>query len=293
MPDQYSMVGYYRPALDGLPGMRLVGKQLWSQSGTRPPDIQTAVLYDHFTPFTLIQLEEPGLCGWGEAKDFIADGAIEIGGRLPINTDGGQLGEAYIHGMNGIAEGLRRLRGTSVNQVPDVEHVLVTAGSGVLTSGLILGESEAQQIYPRVNPPSANVLRSTSDGRAALPKSQSSSYAADSLARVAANNPSRVASTSALMRPHIKLHNPRNEMDATENTPKSYYWYVIIHSSRVEASTDSARRQRHWDMVYLSSQSLPDYPQQVGCCDSGKPIALPPQVAKRSEDLKSSGGRRL
>jgi acetyl-CoA acetyltransferase len=114
-PDQYSMVSYYRPELDGLPEMGLVGKQLWAQSGLRPSDIQTAILYDHFTPFTLMQLEELGFCGWGEAKDFIAGGAVEIGGRLPINTHGGQLGEAYIHGMNGIAEGVRQLRGTSVN----------------------------------------------------------------------------------------------------------------------------------------------------------------------------------
>ncbi len=91
-------------------------------------------------PYTLIQLEELGFCGKGEAKDFIAGGgAIELGGRLPINTHGGQLGEAYIHGMNGIAEGVRQLRGTSVNQVDNVEHVLVTAGTGVPTSGLILG----------------------------------------------------------------------------------------------------------------------------------------------------------
>jgi acetyl-CoA acetyltransferase len=137
-PDQYTMVSYYRPEL-GLPEMGLVGKQLWQQSGLAPTDIQTAVLYDHFTPFTLIQLEELGFCGNGEAKDFIADGAVEMGGRLPINTHGGQLGEAYIHGMNGIAEGVRQLRGTSVNPVPDVEHVLVTAGTGVPTSGLILG----------------------------------------------------------------------------------------------------------------------------------------------------------
>jgi acetyl-CoA acetyltransferase len=137
-PDQYTMVSYYRPEL-GLPEMGLVGRQLWEQSGLSPADIQTAVLYDHFTPFTLIQLEELGFCGKGEAKEFIADGAIEVGGRLPINTHGGQLGEAYIHGMNGIAEGVRQLRGTSVNQVPDVEHVLVTAGTGVPTSGLILG----------------------------------------------------------------------------------------------------------------------------------------------------------
>ncbi len=137
-PDQYTMVSYYRPEL-GLPEMGVVGQQLWEQSGLSPADIQTAVLYDHFTPFTLIQLEELGFCGRGEAKDFIADGAIEVGGRLPINTHGGQLGEAYIHGMNGVAEGVRQLRGTSVNPVPDVEHVLVTAGTGVPTSGLILG----------------------------------------------------------------------------------------------------------------------------------------------------------
>ncbi|HTZ14940.1 MAG TPA: lipid-transfer protein [Mycobacterium sp.] len=137
-PDQYTMVSYYRPEL-GLPEMGVVGKQLWDQSGLSPSDVQTAILYDHFTPFTLIQLEELGFCGKGEAKDFVADGAIELGGRLPINTHGGQLGEAYIHGMNGIAEGVRQLRGTSVNPVPDVEHVVVTAGTGVPTSGLILG----------------------------------------------------------------------------------------------------------------------------------------------------------
>jgi acetyl-CoA acetyltransferase len=132
------MVSYYRPEL-GLPETGLVRKQLWQQSGLKPTDMQTAILYDDFTPFTLIQLEELGFCGQGEAKDYIADGAIELGGRLPINTHGGQLGEAYIHGMNDIAEGVRQLRGTSVNQVDDVEHVLLTAGTGVPTPGLILG----------------------------------------------------------------------------------------------------------------------------------------------------------
>src|SRR3978361_804494 len=120
------MVSYYRPEL-GLPEMGLVGQQMWAQSGLQPSDIQTAVLYDHFTPFTLIQLEELGFCGSGAAKEFVADGAIEVGGQLPINTHGGQLGEAYIHGMNGIAEGVRQLRGTSVNPVPDVAPGIVTA----------------------------------------------------------------------------------------------------------------------------------------------------------------------
>jgi len=87
----------------------------------------------------LMQLEELGFCGRGEAPDFIRDGAIEIDGKLPLNTHGGQLGEAYVHGMNGIAEAVRQVRGTSVNQVDGVQHVVVTAGTGVPTSGLVLG----------------------------------------------------------------------------------------------------------------------------------------------------------
>ncbi|MFF0493238.1 lipid-transfer protein [Nocardia sp. NPDC003482] len=136
--DQYVMTSYYRDALTGLPEMGLVGEQLWAQSGLRPDDMQAAILYDHFTPFVLMQLEELGFCGRGDAKDFIADGAIEVGGRLPLNTHGGQLGEAYIHGMNGISEAVRQLRGTSVNQVENVTNMVVTAGTGVPTSGLVL-----------------------------------------------------------------------------------------------------------------------------------------------------------
>ena len=68
-----------------------------------------------------------------------SDSGHEVGGRLPVNTNGGQLGEAYVHGMNGIAEAVRQVRGTAVNQVPGVEHVVVTAGTGVPTSGLVLG----------------------------------------------------------------------------------------------------------------------------------------------------------
>jgi len=137
-PDQFVMTSYYRDDL-GIPEIGVVGRELWRQSGLGPDDIDTAVLYDHFTPYVLMQLEELGFCGRGEAPGFIADGAIELGGRLPLNTHGGQLGEAYLHGMNGIAEAVRQLRGTAVNQVAGAERVLVTAGTGVPTSGLVLG----------------------------------------------------------------------------------------------------------------------------------------------------------
>jgi len=139
--DQQMMRSFYRDSLVGLPEMGTCARQIWESSGLTPTDVATAVIYDHFTPFVLPQLEEFGFCGRGEAKDFIKDGAIEIGGRLPINTHGGQLGEAYLHGMNGVAEGVRQVRGTSTNQVAGAEHVLVTGGTGVPTSALMLGKA--------------------------------------------------------------------------------------------------------------------------------------------------------
>ncbi|WP_030956967.1 lipid-transfer protein [Streptomyces sp. NRRL S-378] len=130
---QEGMTSFYRDDLTGLPEMGVVARQLWRTSGLRPSDIDVGILYDHFTPFVLMQLEEFGFCKPGEAADFVAADA------LPLNTHGGQLGEAYLHGMNGIAEAVRQLRGTSVNQVAGASHALVTAGTGVPTSGLILG----------------------------------------------------------------------------------------------------------------------------------------------------------
>ena len=136
---QFTMTSYYSGDLAGLPAMGVVARQLWRQTGLSPAEIRTAVLYDHFTPYVLMQLEELGFCPRGEARHFISGGDIEVGGRLPLNTHGGQLGEAYIHGMNGIAEAVRQVRGTSVNQVAGDGPVLVTAGTGVPTSGLVLG----------------------------------------------------------------------------------------------------------------------------------------------------------
>ncbi|MEW2463450.1 lipid-transfer protein [Streptomyces sp. NPDC046994] len=129
---QEQMTSFYRDDLSGLPEMGVVARQLWRTSGMGPADIDVAVLYDHFSPFVLMQLEEFGFCEPGAAADFVASRT------LPLNTHGGQLGEAYLHGMNGIAEAVRQLRGTAVNRIPDAARTLVTAGTGVPTSGLIL-----------------------------------------------------------------------------------------------------------------------------------------------------------
>jgi len=138
--DQESMTSFYRPSIAGLPEMDLVARQVYRQSGLGPADVDAAVIYDAFTSIVLWQLESFGFCGAGEAKDFVKDGNLEVGGRLPTNTHGGQLSEAYIHGMNGVNEGVRLIRGTSTNQPRKNDHVLVTGGVGVPTSGMILGK---------------------------------------------------------------------------------------------------------------------------------------------------------
>jgi acetyl-CoA acetyltransferase len=114
-----------------------LGKQMWNTTGLKPKDIDVAMIYENFSPLVFLQLEAFGFCGPGEAKDFIAEGNLDIDGSLPTNTHGGLLGEGYIHGVNNIHEAVRQLRGTSVNQVQGAEHVLVAAGR----SGAILGKA--------------------------------------------------------------------------------------------------------------------------------------------------------
>ena len=138
--DQEVMTSFYRPDIAVLPEMNLVASQVYAMSGLGPQDVDAAVIYDAFSPIVMWQLESFGFCKPGEAKDFIKGGNLEVGGRLPTNTHGGQLSEAYIHGMNGVNEGVRLIRGTSTNQPERVEHALVTAGVGVPTSGMILGK---------------------------------------------------------------------------------------------------------------------------------------------------------
>ena len=118
---------YYHDDLTVMPEAEGTAKRLWAQTGLKPSDMQAAMIYDAFTPQVFMQLEAFGFCGRGEARDFVKS-EIGPGGSLPVNTHGGLLGEAYIHGMNSMAEGVRQIRGTSPNQVQRVQNVLISSG---------------------------------------------------------------------------------------------------------------------------------------------------------------------
>ena len=136
---QEQMTSYYRSELTSLPEMEMAARRVYAMAELGPAEIDAACLYDAFTSEIIMQLESFGFCGKGEGKDLVRDGALDIDGRLPNNTHGGLLSEAYIHGMNNIAEGVRLVRGNSSNQPQkSVEHVLVSSGVGVPTGALIL-----------------------------------------------------------------------------------------------------------------------------------------------------------
>ena len=131
MPDEFFASSGNKPIAD----------RLYKQAGLMPDDIDVALLYDHFSPMVLMQLEDYGFCKKGEGGAFVESGAIRYdGGSIPVNTHGGQLSEAYIIGMTHILEGVEQMRGTAINQVADAEHALITGGpASIPVSGLILG----------------------------------------------------------------------------------------------------------------------------------------------------------
>ena len=117
-----------------------VARRLWAMAGCGPRDIDVVQLYENFTGMVLMVLEDFGFCARGEGGPFVEDGKLcWPDGELPFNTAGGNLSEAYVHGLNLVLEGVRQMRGESTCQVPDAELCLVGGGPGVApTSALVL-----------------------------------------------------------------------------------------------------------------------------------------------------------
>ena len=136
------MTASNRERITSIEEVTFASQEAYEMAGVSPKDVQVLQVYDHFTPMVIMAIEDLGFCAKGEGYEFVQDGGIQIGGKLPVNTHGGNLGEGYIHFMNHIIEGVRQIRGTSSNQVPDCEVSMLMAGYGVTTSTLLLGRGE-------------------------------------------------------------------------------------------------------------------------------------------------------
>lgn len=119
-----------------------VAARLRETAGYDPADIDVALIYDHFSPLVIMQLEDFGFCKPGEGGPFVESGAIRQGGSIPVNPNGGHLSEGYVVGLSHIREAVEQLRGTAVNQVAGATTALVTGGPapGPMSAALLRNE---------------------------------------------------------------------------------------------------------------------------------------------------------
>ena len=97
---------------------------VYQMAGVTPKDIDAFFTYDAFSILVWTALERWGFCGQGEAAAFTQNGRIELGGELPINTNGGLISEAHIMGWNHQVEIVRQLRGEcGARQVADAKVI--------------------------------------------------------------------------------------------------------------------------------------------------------------------------
>ena len=126
---------------DWFPGAfyRGVADTLWQHAGCRPADVDVVQLYENFTGTALMALCEMGFCTPEELETFVrAERLIGPGAEFPLNTSGGNLGEAYIHGFEMVNEAARQVRGDSSCQVAEVERSLAVAGPGYAPGSAVL-----------------------------------------------------------------------------------------------------------------------------------------------------------
>jgi acetyl-CoA acetyltransferase len=112
---------------------------MWARTDLTPEDVQVAGLYDGFSPITLNWMEALGLCGRGEADAFVAEGNTSLGGRVPVNCDGGATNVGRVHGVNHVAEVVRQLRGTSGDrQRPDAKVGVAANSIAAFTACMLM-----------------------------------------------------------------------------------------------------------------------------------------------------------
>ena len=121
---------------------RMSAQTAFAMAGLQPSDVDVAQIYDCFTIAVLMTLEDYGFCAKGQGGNFVQDGRIELGGDLPVNTSGGLLSETGMPGLQLVIEGVRQMRGESVNQVRGARNCVVSNQGGIMHTHatLLLGQ---------------------------------------------------------------------------------------------------------------------------------------------------------
>ena len=124
---------------------KISGKKAFDDAGIKHSDVDHLMIYDAFAHLPLYGLEDLGFVKPGEAKDFINERNTAIGGKLPLNTNGGGL--SYMHsgmyGMYALQESVRQMRGTAAAQVEGAKISVAHGVGGMFAaSGTIIFTNE-------------------------------------------------------------------------------------------------------------------------------------------------------
>lgn len=129
-------------------GLGRAGRRAMEVAGITPADLDVAEIYDSFSFTPLIALEGFGICGKGEAGDWVLEGNAKLGGKLPMNTAGGLIRQAHLGAMHHIVEAALQLRGEADDtgrgggnhQVPGAKLAITNGSGGILaaTSAIVL-----------------------------------------------------------------------------------------------------------------------------------------------------------
>lgn len=115
--------------------LKKAGEESYAMAGIERSDVNALMCYDHFSPAALFALEGLGYCPRGEAGRFVEGGSLRLGGKLPMNTDGGHLSNSYMQGWGLNIEAVRQIRGECAErQVPGCEVVQFIIGSACTRS---------------------------------------------------------------------------------------------------------------------------------------------------------------
>ena len=115
-------------------GFRPIAHRLYADTGMSPADIDVIQLYENFDAQGVMSLIDHGFCTYENASEVIRfENLIADGGKLPINTSGGNLAQGFIHGMGLPIEAVRQLRGESSNPVAGARTCLLAGGPGAPT----------------------------------------------------------------------------------------------------------------------------------------------------------------
>jgi acetyl-CoA acetyltransferase len=141
--------GHYlrrHPDFGIVSGAAQAGPAALAMAGVSLGEVDVVQLYDCYTFTVLITLEDYGFCAKGEGGPFAASGLLGPGGKLMLNTGGGQLSGYYLWGMTPLSEAVIQARGQAGSRQADAHDIVLVSGNGGVLdhhATLVLGSPEA------------------------------------------------------------------------------------------------------------------------------------------------------